>query len=63
MKKTVLLLIILSLSGIAGKANVSGIVYSEDGETIIGAIVRWENKNMATTTDTDGKFKIDYDKN
>lgn len=63
MKKTVLLLLILSLSGIAGKANVSGIVYSEDGETIIGAIVRWENKNMATTTDADGKFELDYDKN
>ena len=41
-------------------AKLNGVVLSEDGEPLVGASVRWENRTTGTTTDIDGKFVIAY---
>lgn len=49
--------VLLSSSlALAQNVNVSGVVYSEDGEPVIGASVKVNDSKMGTVTDVDGKF-------
>ena len=43
----------------AAVAQTEGRVTDESGEPIYGATVRWEGTNVGTTTDIDGKFKLE----
>lgn len=46
-------------ASIAAVAQTEGKVIDESGEPIYGATVRWEGTNVGTTTDIDGKFKLE----
>ncbi len=55
------ILIILTLLTQRLSAQIRGTVYSEDGDAIIGAALRWDGKSVGATTDIDGNFTIDFD--
>lgn len=44
----------------AQSRNVTGTVFDEKGETLIGATVRLKNGRLTTTTDINGKFSMPF---
>ena len=54
------LLILSILYHITLNAQLKGTVFSENGEPLTGAQVRWENAKAGVTTNYDGGFEIDY---
>lgn len=42
----------------AQNVNVSGVVYAEDGEPVVGASVKVDGTKMGTVTNIDGKFEL-----
>ena len=51
-------LMLYSAAMVAQNVNVSGIVYGEDGEPVVGASVKVDGTKTGTVTDVDGKFVI-----
>lgn len=42
----------------AQNVNVSGVVYAEDGEPVVGASVKVDGTKTGTVTNIDGKFEL-----
>ena len=42
----------------AQNVNVSGVVYAEDGEPVVGASVKVDGTKAGTVTNIDGKFEL-----
>lgn len=51
--------LVLSTSfALAQNVNVSGVVYGEDGEPVVGASVRVNGTKTGTVTDINGRFEM-----
>lgn len=61
--KYIILLFTLTLSlatfAQQGTVKVAGVVMDEEGETLPGVNIRVKNENIGTTTDLDGRFRLD----
>jgi outer membrane receptor protein involved in Fe transport len=51
------------ITAFSANASITGHVADTTGEPIIGAIAQWVGTNKACTTDNNGDFRLDYDKN
>ncbi len=49
-------------TAVRGKGVITGVIYDETGEPMIGATVRVKNSKEAVATDLDGRFTINADK-
>lgn len=51
-------LLLYSAAMLAQNVSVSGIVYAENGEPVVGASVKIDGTKTGTVTDIDGKFVL-----
>lgn len=59
MKKIILILFVLLFGTTLASGQVRGVVRDKSGNALIGANVVWKGTNVGTTTDENGRFKLE----